>query len=226
MKKQLLERRTLKWNTQDLYWIVMFLSWTLRWDIQVSDFFTFICCSRLTWDTHKVVYNKTILFVRCHIVTHLSLLHMIIKIDNISGNEKAIAAKESVQDGMNPLQLFIFTNVICCSTLQLCTCYFSSLSIATSYSIKETNWLINKKMCVLLSAVFKHLRMRKSDILKTCWKSKFLGKKIWRNTLTLKSKKVQGILVKIVYFGITFSCFLCTKPRLRFLLKCFSFFKR
>ena len=64
---------------------------------------------------------------------------MIIKIDNISGNEKAIAAKASVQDGMNPLQLFIFTNVICCSTLQLCTCYFSSLSIATSYSIKETN---------------------------------------------------------------------------------------
>ena len=153
MKKQLLERRTLKWNTQDLYWIVMFLSWTLRWDIQVSDFFTFICCSRLTWDTHKVVYNKTILFVRCHIVTHLSLLHMIIKIDNISGNEKAIAAKESVQDGMNPLQLFIFTNVICCSTLQLCTCYFSSLSIATSYSIKETNWLINKK-CVFFYLLF------------------------------------------------------------------------
>ena len=48
-------------------------------------------------------------------------------------------------------------------------------------------------MCVLLFDVFKHLLMRKIDILKTCWKSKFLGKKICRNTLALKSKKVQGI---------------------------------
>ena len=36
--------------------------------------------------------------------------------------------------------------------------------------------------------------MRKTDILKTCWKIKFLVKKIWRNALALKSKKVQGIL--------------------------------
>ena len=53
-------------------------------------------------------------------------------------------------------------------------------------------------MCVLLFDVFKHLLLRKTDILKICWKSKFLGKKIWRNALALKSEKVQGI------FGKTF----------------------
>ena len=53
-------------------------------------------------------------------------------------------------------------------------------------------------MCVLLFDVFKHLLLRKTDVLKTCRKSKFLGKKIWRNALALKSKKVQGI------FGKTF----------------------
>ena len=53
-------------------------------------------------------------------------------------------------------------------------------------------------MRVLLFDVFKHLLLRKTDVLKTCRKSKFLGKKIWRNALALKSKKVQGI------FGETF----------------------
>ena len=53
-------------------------------------------------------------------------------------------------------------------------------------------------MCVLLFDVFKHLPLRKTDVLKTCRKSKILGKKIWRNALALKSKKVQGI------FGKTF----------------------
>ena len=53
-------------------------------------------------------------------------------------------------------------------------------------------------MCVLLFDAFKHLLLRKTDVLKTCRKSKFLGKKIWRNALALKSKKVQGI------FGETF----------------------
>ena len=53
-------------------------------------------------------------------------------------------------------------------------------------------------MCALLFDVFKHLLLRKTDVLKTCRKSKFLGKKIWRNALALKSKKVQGI------FGETF----------------------
>ena len=52
-------------------------------------------------------------------------------------------------------------------------------------------------MRVLLS-VFKHLLLRKTVVLKTCRKYKFVGKKIWRNAVALKSKKVQGI------FGKTF----------------------
>ena len=51
-------------------------------------------------------------------------------------------------------------------------------------------------MCVLLLHVFKHLLVRKTDVLKTCLKSKFLGKKIRRNALVLKSKKVEGIYGK------------------------------
>ena len=74
----------------------------------------------------------------------------------------------------------------------------NSLSIATSCSIKATNWLINKGMYVLLFDVFKHLLLRKTDVLKTCRKKKFLGKKISRNALALNSKKVEGI------FGKTF----------------------
>ena len=53
-------------------------------------------------------------------------------------------------------------------------------------------------MCVLLFDVFKNLPLRKTDVLKTNWKGKFLGKKIWRNALALKSKKIQ------VIFGKTF----------------------
>ena len=51
-------------------------------------------------------------------------------------------------------------------------------------------------MCVLLFDVFKHLLLRKTDVLKTCRKSKFPGKKIWRNAWPLKSKKVHGIIEK------------------------------
>ena len=51
-------------------------------------------------------------------------------------------------------------------------------------------------MCVLLIDVFKYLLLRKTEVLKTCRKSKFLGKKIGRNALALKSKKVQGIFGK------------------------------
>ena len=47
-------------------------------------------------------------------------------------------------------------------------------------------------MCVLLSDVFNHLLLNKTDVLKTCQKSIFLGKKIWRNALALKSEKLQG----------------------------------
>ena len=53
-------------------------------------------------------------------------------------------------------------------------------------------------MWVLLFDVFKHLLLRKTGVLKNCPKSKFLGKKIWRNVLALKSEKIQGI------FGKTF----------------------
>ena len=67
-------------------------------------------------------------------------------------------------------------------------------------------------MCVLLFNVFKHLLLTKIDVLKTCWKCKFLGKKIRRNALGLKSKKVQDM------FGIIISsCLSSTKACLRFL---------
>ena len=54
-------------------------------------------------------------------------------------------------------------------------------------------------MCVLLFDVFKHLLLRKTDVLKTFRESKFLEKKFWRNPLALKSQKVQSI------FGKTFT---------------------
>ena len=41
-------------------------------------------------------------------------------------------------------------------------------------------------MWALLFHVFKHLLLRKTDVLKTCRKSKFLEKKIWRNALALE----------------------------------------
>ena len=46
-------------------------------------------------------------------------------------------------------------------------------------------------MYVLLFDVFKHLLLRKTDVLKT-----FLGEKIGSHALALKSKKVQGIFGK------------------------------
>ena len=45
-------------------------------------------------------------------------------------------------------------------------------------SIEKTNWLINKEVCVLLFDAFKHLLLRKTEVLKTCRKSKFLRKKV------------------------------------------------
>ena len=64
-------------------------------------------------------------------------------------------------------------------------------------------------MCVLLLDVFKHLILRKTDVLKTCRKSKYLRKKIGRNALALKSKKVQGM------FGKTFILALFSSPVFR-----------
>ena len=102
-----------------------------------------------------------------------------------------------VKDTINPLQLFIFTNVIRCSRLTLWVGYFIYFNFTHVSSI-ETTWLVNKGMGVLLFDVFKHLLLWKTVVLKTCRKSKFFGKKIWRNARALKSKKVQGI------FGKTF----------------------
>ena len=76
----------------------------------------------------------------------------------------------------------------------------------------------NKEINKLISNV-KYLLLRKTDVLKTFRKRKFLGKKIWRNALALKSKKVQGS----VYFGIiVFCCLWSTKPCPRFLLIWFA----
>ena len=89
-------------------------------------------------------------------------------------------------------------------------------------STKEANWLINKGMCVILFDVFKHLLLRETDVRKFCRKSKFLRKKICRNTLALRNKRVQGMLGKNVCFGIIiFSCLSSTKLCLCFLLDCF-----
>ena len=56
-----------------------------------------------------------------------------------------------------------------------------------------------------------------TDFLITCRKSKLLGKKIWRNVLALKSKKVQGI------FGKTFILALLSSAVIR-LQNCVSDF--
>ena len=64
-------------------------------------------------------------------------------------------------------------------------------------------------MCVLLFDVFKDLLLRKTDVPKTCQKSKFLGKKIWRNTLAMKSKKVQSIFGKTFILALLSSAVFC-----------------
>ena len=84
-------------------------------------------------------------------------------------------------------------------------------------SIKKTNWLISKRMCVLLFDVFnrcslvsvKHLLLRKTDVLNTCRKSKFLEKKIRRSGIALKSKKVQNIFGKVFILALLSSAVFC-----------------
>ena len=61
-------------------------------------------------------------------------------------------------------------------------------------------------MCVILFDAFKHLLLRKTDVLKAFWKSKFLGKKIWR---ALKSKKVWGIFGKTFILALLTSAVFC-----------------
>ena len=77
-------------------------------------------------------------------------------------------------------------------------------------------------MFVLLFDVFKYLLLRNTDVLKTCQKSKFLGKKTGINSLAMKSKKVTKYIREIVCYGlIIFSCLSSTKSCLRFLLSSF-----
>ena len=65
--------------------------------------------------------------------------------------------------------------------------------------------------------------MRKTDVLKICLKSKFLGRNIWRNALALKSKKGTRYIRGNIYFDIiVFSCLSSTKSCLRFLWICFT----
>ena len=105
------------------------------------------------------------------------------------------------KDMINPLQLFIllmsygvlgyhFEQVIL-SILNLNMLVQQFIICYIFISIKETNM-------ALLFDVFKHLQLRKTDVLKTFRKSKFFGEKIQGNALALKNKKVQGI------FGKTF----------------------
>ena len=68
-------------------------------------------------------------------------------------------------------------------------------------------------MCVLLFDVFKHLLLRKTDVIKTCRKSRFLGKKILRNALVLKSKKVQCIFGKTFILALLSSVVFCLQNR-------------
>ena len=71
-----------------------------------------------------------------------------------------------------------------------------------------------------------NILLRKTDVLKTFRKRTFLGKKIWRNVLALKSKKVQDIFRKTFIFGIVVfilsSAVFCLQNCLRSLLICFA----
>ena len=79
------------------------------------------------------------------------------------------------KDAINPSQLIICTNVIFCSRLLLWGGYFiyfkftrvSSIIYQSLHlrKIEETKWLIYKGMCVHLFDAFKHLLLRKTDML-------------------------------------------------------------
>ena len=98
---------------------------------------------------------------------------------------------------------------------------FNSLSIAKSCSIKETNWLINKGICVLLFDVFKTLLLRKTDVLKIYQKG-HLQKENLKKCTGFREQKCSRYIWENVYFGIIiFNCLLSAKLCLRFLLNCF-----
>ena len=133
------------------------------------------------------------------------------------------------KDTINPLQLFIFTKVIHYSRLPLWVGYFIyfkftcvSSIVYKCYifsSVKETNLLINKGMCSFIWCFFKHLLLRKTDVLKTCWK--ISQKENLKKCTSFEEQKGSRYIQENVYFGIIiFSCLLSTKPCLRFLLNC------
>ena len=77
-------------------------------------------------------------------------------------------------------------------------------------------------MCVLLFDVFKHLLLRKTDVLKTCRKLTFLEKKFLKKCTNFEDQKDTRYIRENVYFDIIiFSCLSSTKSCLRFLLNCF-----
>ena len=57
-------------------------------------------------------------------------------------------------------------------------------------------------MCVLLLDVFEHLLLRKTDVLKTCRKSKFIGNKILKKCTSFEEEKGSSYIRENVYFGI------------------------
>ena len=77
-------------------------------------------------------------------------------------------------------------------------------------------------MCVLSFDVFKHLLLRKTDVLKTCRKKKNSRKENSTKCTSFEEEKGTRYIREKVYFGIIiFSSLLSTKPCLRFLLNCF-----
>ena len=77
-------------------------------------------------------------------------------------------------------------------------------------------------MCVLLYNLFKHLLLRKSDVLKTCRKRKFLGNKSLKKCTSFEEQNCARYIRENLYFGIfIFSCLLSTKACHRFLLHLF-----
>ena len=76
-------------------------------------------------------------------------------------------------------------------------------------------------MSVLLFDVFKYLLLRKTDVLKTCQKGEFLGKKIWRYALALKSKKVQSVFGKTFISALLSSAVFRLQNRVSIFLKIF-----
>ena len=92
--------------------------------------------------------------------------------------------------------------------------YFINRYICSS--IKKAIWLINKGIGILSFDILKHLRLRKTDVLKTCRKENL------KKCTSFEKQKCTRYIRENIYFGIiVFSCLSSTKIFLRFLLNCF-----